>query len=220
MGGKFVAGEGAADLSFTVRDHTYGKLIDGHPTMDDFTALLEAWNKQAKKQGKRATLHPGIARAEKAGFAVAFDQKAWLEDIDNRLKVVEDPQLRWFFGPYTGVSSLTIFAVLADDKRYAAKARREVGTGELPMDGDDWGRCYRCIVDCGFVDRLDHLVEKDPRWARLVDAWGALSTITAAYYAHPGHPHEDPVKGSLAKTVDHLVHQTLDGEPVPTEEQM
>lgn len=76
----------------------------------------------------------------------------------------------WLESWDTGVSSLTIFGVLA--------GRSMPDRPDAPHDPDDFGRCYRLLrVAPGWRERLGEVARRFPVWAPLVQNWDELTRL-------------------------------------------
>jgi hypothetical protein len=87
-----------------------------------------------------------------------------------------DPHV-WLSGTDTGLSSLTLWAVMM------ARPIGELTDGRgpsAPLDAADFGRCHRLLKAIpGWRAQLPEM-RAVPGWARLVDAWPSLETLYEA----------------------------------------
>ena len=163
--------------SYTVETHPHGVLIRGSVPLDELAALFNVWRSQGWM-----LLHTGIARVTGASFAITDKKEhldAWLAELREEAakEAGGDRELEWQLGTDTGISSLTMFAVLTEKHAAVAIARRGPRPAP-PQDPDDFGRCYRLLQ--AFPEwwgRLGEVVERYPEWKRLVDQWGHLTAL-------------------------------------------
>lgn len=115
-----------------------------------------------------------------AVFAICTGEagKLWRDEITADLASrYKDPQMRWFYGLDTGLSSLAIFAALAD-----ANVRADCGVsseGAVPRDAADFGRCFRLVDSMGWRDRLPEVAAKYPgtKWPAIVSGWDEIAAL-------------------------------------------
>lgn len=85
---------------------------------------------------------------------------------------------QWIINGETGVSSMTIWAVLMnavmdDEDRYR-------GSYDIPYDSGDFGRCYKLLEAVpGFRERLGEVGERFPIWRPFVREWEFLERMYA-----------------------------------------
>lgn len=82
----------------------------------------------------------------------------------------------WLFGTDTGTSSKTIASVMMGADPSCVPGNRMVGIGDIPKDGDDFGRCHRLL--CYFPEwreRLSEVAKVHPKWGPMVEAWPQLT---------------------------------------------
>ncbi len=167
---------------YRLERHQHGWLIngpDGHVPANALSELLPFF-------GKEAVLLPGIAKAYGAVMAVALpqDRAKWEAEVAESLAGLS-PEAQWLRGTDTGISSMTLFSVLATDahlRREAAGWLEDCGRGPgkemgVPWDGDDFGRCFRLIN--GFPAWRERLSEvaasfPDSAWPEIVRRWQEL----------------------------------------------
>lgn len=86
---------------------------------------------------------------------------------------------RWLGGHDTGVSSLTMAAVMFSAGNYVGNPHRY----SHPHDSDDFGRCHRFLEAVpGSRYKLHLMAAVSPTWHKLVENWDA---ITALYLEGP-----------------------------------
>lgn len=91
---------------------------------------------------------------------------------------------QWVMSGDTGVSSMTIWAVLmnAVPERHNGRTRFDV-----PHDDGDFGRCYRLLTLVpGFRKRLPEVAARFPIWGPFVRDWELLEQL----YEGDGEDHE------------------------------
>jgi hypothetical protein len=75
-----------------------------------------------------------------------------------------------------GISSCTIYGALHSEGGYKRLGGRP-WTG-VPLDPDDFGRCYRLIqLFPQWRTRLPEVAAKHPEWARIVEHWDELAML-------------------------------------------
>jgi hypothetical protein len=78
--------------------------------------------------------------------------------------------LEWIISDDTGISSITIWAVMMGIK--------DIPRASIPHDPDDFGRCYRLLSKFPeWRERLNEVAERFPRWKRLVGDWDTLTEL-------------------------------------------
>lgn len=108
--------------------------------------------------------------------------------------------LQWVMGPDTGISSMTIYAVMMG-------AGTPAHTG-FPHDPDDFGRCHRLLKSFPeWRKRLPELATTyGGSWAALVEHWDELATL---YEAGPDGVTKDgryPVMRKLYDRLQELIY--------------
>lgn len=152
-------------MSFTVQSTPYGVLVFGPIPISAFATVIEQW--------KGMVLVPGVAAATGATLALTTDANRWLKAVNDELDVAfrDDPQARWLYGTDTGLSSLTLFSVLCDDRLHDQAIARLKGEAHTPRDEDDLNRCQKLLnLFPQWVSRLDDVVDKYPEWGAAVSA--------------------------------------------------
>jgi hypothetical protein len=80
--------------------------------------------------------------------------------------------IEWLLSDDTGVSSMTICAVMTGSKICG------VFGPDIPHDSGDFGRCYRLLTHFPeWRDRLPEVAKQYPMWGPIVEAWGELSAM-------------------------------------------
>ena len=75
-------------------------------------------------------------------------------------------ELQWYRGYDTGISSETIFEVMT-----GVPVRRH----SVPLDPDDFGRCYRLLRKFpGWRQRMPEVSERFAEWGALIENFDAL----------------------------------------------
>lgn len=81
---------------------------------------------------------------------------------------------RWLGGHDTGVSSLTMAAVMFSAGNYVGNPHHF----SHPHDSDDFGRCHRFLEAVpGSRDKLHLMAAVSPTWHKLVEKWDAITTL-------------------------------------------
>lgn len=81
---------------------------------------------------------------------------------------------RWLGGHDTGVSSLTMAAVMFSAGNYVGNPHRY----SHPHDSADFGRCHRFLEAVpGSRDKLHLMAAVSPTWHKLVEKWDAITTL-------------------------------------------
>lgn len=96
----------------------------------------------------------------------------------------DDEEMAWLLGPDTGISSLTIFSVLASTPalRQGAKGRLRNFGSDTPKDPADFWRCRQLLARFpGWRERLGEVAAAHPRsaWGRLGAAWEEMEALYA-----------------------------------------
>lgn len=87
-----------------------------------------------------------------------------------------DPEYEWLLGSNTGLSSMTIFAVLS--AKHGAYAFRGATHASIPYDPSDLGRCLRLLAKVpGWTERLPEVAAVFPEWAPFVAHWDELEAL-------------------------------------------
>lgn len=168
----------SSDNDHVVEKHRYGRVIRGVIPYDDFLALCTQWQKEGFD-----VVASGISSALCATFAVSRqeDVPKWEAEINQNLekKYSGNAELIWFHGTDTGVSSATIFSVLAsqDFVRDAVKAQCRFSP-DVPHDSDDFGRCHRLLERFpAWRERLPEVAEAHQAWKPFIEQWPELTAL-------------------------------------------
>lgn len=149
-------------------------------------SLVSAILKELDRQGKDQT-PPIIAAVSTRQFNVICDaatticQSMATDDIPS--KPNEGLQC-WLGGHDTGVSSLTMAAVMFNAGNYVGNPHRF----SHPHDSDDFGRCHRFLEAVPGSRDLLHLMDTvSPVWKALVQQWPEITTLylEGPQKAHP-----------------------------------
>ena len=157
-------------------------IIRGSVPVDEFMVLSKLWKKQGYTE-----LAPGLCAPLGASFVLVksqADYEALCSEVahDAERRANGDRVQEWLFGSDTGLSSLTIVAVLAEGKT-ADLARARLGRWDLeaPSDPDDFGRCHRLLeIVPEWRGRLGEVAVACPRWRNLVLHWDELTELYLA----------------------------------------
>lgn len=168
------------DLSqaYAIERHRFGVVVRGSIPTDDLVALSKVWERNGMD-----TMAFGIATALGVTFAVCAqtDVEKWEAEINDGVKQrhAGDEQLVWFFGTDTGISSATIFSVLADQKAIRDGARASAQfRPDVPHDPSDFGRCHRLLERFpAWRQRLAEVAEAYPDWKPFVEHWDELTAL-------------------------------------------
>jgi len=85
------------------------------------------------------------------------------------MSAITDQHIEWLMSGDTGLSSMTIFAVMTARPYYRACT---------PFDSSDFGRCYRLLARFPeWRDRLPEVAVAHRNWEGLVREWDELETL-------------------------------------------
>lgn len=158
-------------------EYTNGRvLVHGAIPVDEFAALQKMWAKRGID-----TLAVGVSSALGVTFAACRkgDVDAWTAEVAGRASALAngDAELEWLLGPDTGLSSQTIFSVLASTESLRSRALGTWGP-TTPSDPSDFGRCHRLLERFPmWRDRLGEVSEAYPKWKPLVAAWDEMTAL-------------------------------------------
>lgn len=164
--------------SYTVEEHELGIVVRGELPIDSLVKLTAAW----KKRGYD-TVAFGVATALGATIAVcaAKDVAEWEAEINQQVgqRMLGDQELTWLYGTDAGISSMTIFSMLASSEGVRTAANIWLnGRHNVPHDPADFGRCHRLLERFpGWSERLGQVADHWPRWKPLVDNWDRLTAL-------------------------------------------
>lgn len=156
------------DFLYRVERYPLGWVIFGAIPVSDLAAI----NKLA---GKNAVVALGVSSALGATIAFAENEKnarEWEKAIEAEVakEFGADTPDAWLRGTDTGRSSLTIYYSLVNGKRC-----KKSWPGYLPLDWDDFGRCYRLLKKFPtWRARLPEVAALFPEWEGVVREWQTI----------------------------------------------
>jgi hypothetical protein len=159
---------------YTVHRNKHGVFVVGAIPASDLVGLVGAWTDEGFTH-----LDAGIASAVGATLAVTSEESgaAWRAEIA-AANATTDAARRWLRGTDTGMSSLTLFCVLAEGDVLGEARSRMRFAPSIPYDPDDFGRCHRLLEAVPeWRARLHEVAAKHPKWAKLVEAWPELTAL-------------------------------------------
>lgn len=171
-------------MSYEIQKNERGVVIRGPLPIAEFAALSKVWSAEGFD-----TLHAGIAAA--LGVTMVITRKdavpGWLAELERDASLRaqargRDPEVEWLAGPHVGLSSLTIFSVLAQNRAAADQVRRRLEPfgPSMPLDPDDFSRCRRLLqMIPGWRARLHEVAEAfpDTAWPALVARWDTIEAL-------------------------------------------
>lgn len=162
---------------YTIERTQHGVLIRGDVPVSELVALSKVWEKAGF-----TLIHPGLAKAAGAGWAVTSPEAMpkWEAEIAAKAKSSAngDRELEWLLGHDTGISSLTICAVLSGNHAVAATVARGYFGADIPHDPADFGRCYRLLQAIPeWRERLGEVADKHSIWRPFVREWDAMTAL-------------------------------------------
>jgi hypothetical protein len=164
---------------YTVEGNSNRVVVRGSLPINDLTALTKVW----KKRGLNAMAF-GVASALGATMAVCkqADIEQWEKEVANSAaqQANGDAELEWLLGPDTGISSKSIFSVLAstDVLRVSAKAQLGSFGADVPHDPSDFGRCYRLLEKFpAWRERLNEVAAAIPKYGPMVREWAQMEAL-------------------------------------------
>lgn len=136
---------------------------------------------------KGAVIHSGIshhfnALGDSSVIAClgSIDElKLWEEEIKERITNYQ-PEQRWWAGLDVGLSSATIFAVLAKDSNVQRQAAA-YSNGAVPHDADDLSRCLQLIEEFPtWKEELHKVATAHPntKWPKIIAKWDELKNAS------------------------------------------
>lgn len=156
------------DFLYRVERYPLGWVIFGAIPVSDLAAI----NKLA---GKKAVIAAGVSSALGATIAFAENEKnaeKWEKLVEAEIAArygAGSPEA-WLRGTDTGRSSLTIYYSLVNGKRC-----KKSWPGYLPLDWDDFGRCYRLLKKFpAWRARLPEVAKRFPEWEGVVKNWDCI----------------------------------------------
>lgn len=157
------------DFLYRVERYPLGWVIFGAIPVSDLAAI----NKLA---GKKAVVALGVASALGATIAFAENEKnakKWEKVVEAEVadRYGAGTPEAWLRGTDTGRSSLCIYHVMVGgDRRESA-----IFKGFLPLDWDDFGRCYRLLKKFpAWRARLPEVAKRFPEWEGVVKKWDCI----------------------------------------------
>lgn len=161
-------------------EHKSGRVIvHGAVPVDEMATLTKLWSKQGYD-----TFAVGVASSLGATMAICRkdDLEKWQAEVEAAAarEAKGDVEKEWFRGHETGISSKTIFSVLASGPtRLAAEAALSSHWGgDVPHDPSDFGRCYRLLEKFPeWKDRLGEVAAKYPKYGPMVREWDQLTIL-------------------------------------------
>lgn len=162
---------------YTIERTQHGVLIRGEVPVSELVALTKVW-----KEAGFTLIHPGLAAAAGAGWAVTSPEALpkWEAEIAAKAKhnANGDRELEWLLGHDTGISSLTICAVLSGQHSVAAAVSRGPFGADVPHDPADFGRCYRLLQAIPeWRGRLGEVAKAHRIWRPFVREWDAMTAL-------------------------------------------
>lgn len=152
-------------------------------------SLVAAILKELDRQGKDQT--PPITAAVSARQANVICAAA--TDICQSMSIDDIPSKpneglqRWLGGHDTGVSSLTMAAVMFSAGNYVGNPHRY----SHPHDSNDFGRCHRFLKAVpGSRDKLHLMAAVSPVWHKLVEKWDTITALYVEEVNNCGTPHK------------------------------
>lgn len=153
---------------YTMEVNQNGFVIRGPLPLDDMSAIVRL----AKKNGF-TQIDAGVAQALRASFVITnvAGSKAMRSAVTEANAGLSKED-RWLHGSERGMSSETIFGIMTG---------KPVGEGSIPLDPDDFGRCYRLLeLFPEWRPRLHEVAAKYPEWSGLVACWPDLTALFEA----------------------------------------
>lgn len=162
-------------MDYTVENKNGRVLVHGTLPIDDLVALQKSWEKRGLD-----SMATGVATALGATLAVCRedDIEAWTQEVNKQaaLQSNGDAELEWLLGTDTGISSKTIFFVLASTEQL--RTCTNLDWDDVPHDPSDFGRCHRLLEKFpAWRDRLDEVAEAYPAWQPFADAWEQMTAL-------------------------------------------
>ena len=158
---------------YRVEKYPFGWALFGAIPVSDLAAI----NKLA---GKKAVIAFGAAKALGATIAFSENEKnarEWEKAIEAEVakEFGAGSPGAWLRGTDTGSSSITIFYVMIHHENAAKMVR-----GDIPLDADDFGRCYRLLNRFPeWRARLPEVAKAFPKWKKIVEAWSEMEELFA-----------------------------------------
>jgi len=156
--------------------HQYGILLKRGIPVTDFVTV-------GQQLPKGAVLNAGIASHYDMAACMGMpdDLAKWEAEIADEIATL--PKERQYLeGTDWGISSMTVFAALAQNPINRQTAERKLGSfgPDLPADPADFGRCHRLLLQFpGWKERLPEVAKAYPntKWKHLVPKWEELTKL-------------------------------------------
>ncbi|MFA5297855.1 MAG: hypothetical protein WC389_06560 [Lutibacter sp.] len=101
-------------------------------------------------------------------------KQTWVEPEVDQSKNLKDKMMFWLSQGERGISSETMFTVLAGDDNWCLPKHRY----SYPCDPDDFRRCYLLLKTIPeWKPELYKLKRLSPVWSKLVDNWDKLTEM-------------------------------------------
>lgn len=163
---------------YTVESADGRVIVRGSIPVDEMAALTKVWKKR-----KLTAMALGVAAALKVTLAICRDDdvKVWESEIQSQAKFNAngDAELEWLNGTDTGISSKSIFSVLATpENRIRAEGALGGWGADVPKDPSDFGRCHRLLQKFPeWRERLPEVAVKYPKFKPMVREWDAMTDL-------------------------------------------
>jgi hypothetical protein len=168
-------------VEFIIEKHLFGWIVKAPP--GERGVPSQAIQSLALLMPKTAVMSPGVANHYDAVFAAGMsaDVMGWEADIEETMAKESCHEYAWYRGTKTGLSSMTMFAALANQQSgWTMDAKDRVGRGYVPSDAPDFDRCEYLL--CKFPEWRSRLAEVDKMfpgmgWDKLAANWERLTKI-------------------------------------------
>lgn len=168
-------------LPMRVVETEFGKLIyadAGYLSIDDLRAI------QKDNPSDTSVVVMGVANTFNAFMAICERGRAkeWTDYAAQYAKDASngDPEKEWLIGPYTGMSSETIFSVLAAQGLLLLSDPARVRRFNIrtPSDPEDFSRCHDLLQKMpGWAERIGEVGEAYEVWKPFSDNWTYLTEL-------------------------------------------
>lgn len=159
-----------------VTQHKYGILIHRGIPVTEFVKI-------GQQMPKEAVLNAGISNHYDmaACMGIPEDLKKWEAEIAEEIAPLS-AEKQYLEGTDWGLSSMTMFSALADNRANRDSGFRKLGSfgGSTPADTDDFGRCHRLLEKFpAWRERLAEVAKAfpDTQWKQLVPHWEDLTKL-------------------------------------------
>ena len=159
------------DRTFAIRDDGLGFFIFGRLPFDSLKFIA---NYADKRFGGESIINSGIADAVGATMAITSKENVvpWMK----KLGVGPGNTTDWLKSCDTGRSSKTLYSVLN-----ANPGALSSSGPSIPLDSDDFGRCYRLMKSHPeWRPRMSEVADRFPVWTPIVEKWDQLVTAFEA----------------------------------------